>query len=125
MTILTRDPSWQDSNICAAAIHAGIVLNENGGDCTLLKAPGQDFYTGSTRNGITSREYVAEFPQINHPSIELLLSFSLLDFDSLFWGVAFFFRFDGNFEVSFTFADGGELTCLQSYKLRIFPLVSF
>ncbi|XP_024917706.1 macrophage mannose receptor 1 isoform X1 [Cynoglossus semilaevis] len=63
-----------DSNICAAAIHAGIVLNENGGDCTLLKAPGQDFYTGSTRNGITSRE------------------------------------FDGNFEVSFTFADG-ELRC--------------
>ncbi|XP_005917437.1 macrophage mannose receptor 1 [Haplochromis burtoni] len=46
-----------DSNICAAAIHAGVVLNEIGGDCTLLKADGQNFYPGSTRNGITSRQY--------------------------------------------------------------------
>ncbi|XP_023136670.3 macrophage mannose receptor 1 [Amphiprion ocellaris] len=46
-----------DSNICAAAIHAGVVLNENGGDCTLLKKEGQDFYAGSTRNGITTRQY--------------------------------------------------------------------
>ncbi|XP_071751059.2 uncharacterized protein LOC139908314 [Centroberyx gerrardi] len=46
-----------DSNICAAAIHAGVVLNEVGGDCTLLKAPGQDFYAGSDRNGITSRQF--------------------------------------------------------------------
>ncbi|KAK5879066.1 hypothetical protein CesoFtcFv8_024411 [Champsocephalus esox] len=46
-----------DSNTCAAAIHAGVVLNENGGDCTLLKAPGQNFYAGSTRNGITSLQY--------------------------------------------------------------------
>ncbi|XP_030005898.1 macrophage mannose receptor 1 [Sphaeramia orbicularis] len=46
-----------DSNICAAAIHAGVVLNELGGDCTLLKAPGQNFYSGSTRNGITTRQY--------------------------------------------------------------------
>lgn len=44
----------QDSNICAAAIHAGVILNEGGGDCTLLKVEGQDFYPGSTRNGITS-----------------------------------------------------------------------
>ncbi|GLD55459.1 macrophage mannose receptor 1 [Lates japonicus] len=63
-----------DSNICAAAIHAGVVLNEIGGDCTLLKAAGQDFYPGSTRNGITSRQ------------------------------------FDGNYAVSYTFADG-ELRC--------------
>ncbi|XP_033951501.2 uncharacterized protein [Pseudochaenichthys georgianus] len=46
-----------DSNTCAAAIHAGVVLNENGGDCTLLKAPGQNFYAGSTQNGITSLQY--------------------------------------------------------------------
>ncbi|RVE65935.1 hypothetical protein OJAV_G00121150 [Oryzias javanicus] len=45
-----------DSNICAAAIHAGVVLNDNGGDCTVLKAGGQDFYAGSTRNGITTRQ---------------------------------------------------------------------
>ncbi|KAM8828848.1 secretory phospholipase A2 receptor isoform 3-T3 [Spinachia spinachia] len=46
-----------DSNICAAAIHAGVLLNDGGGDCTLLKVAGQDFYPGSTRNGITSLQY--------------------------------------------------------------------
>ncbi|XP_055010163.1 macrophage mannose receptor 1 [Boleophthalmus pectinirostris] len=46
-----------DSNICAAAIHAGVIVDDIGGDCTLLKAPGQSFYPGSTKNGITSRQY--------------------------------------------------------------------
>ncbi|KAK2888177.1 uncharacterized protein [Channa argus] len=46
-----------DSNICAAAIHAGVILNEVGGDCTLLKAEGQNFYPGSIRNGITSSQF--------------------------------------------------------------------
>ncbi|KAL2099694.1 hypothetical protein ACEWY4_004088 [Coilia grayii] len=46
-----------DSTICAAAIHAGVILNENGGDCTLLKAAGLPFYSGSTRNGITTKQY--------------------------------------------------------------------
>ncbi|XP_015231842.1 PREDICTED: macrophage mannose receptor 1-like [Cyprinodon variegatus] len=50
-----------DSNICAAAIHAGVVLNENGGDCTLIKAPGQNFYPGSTKNGITSRQFDGDY----------------------------------------------------------------
>ncbi|KAM7392700.1 hypothetical protein PAMA_007697 [Pampus argenteus] len=74
-----------DSNICAAAIHAGVVLNDVGGDCTLLKAPGQDFYAGSTRNGITTR----------HPT----------DVNE-----SNFCRFDGSYDVSYTFADG-ELRC--------------
>ncbi|XP_024286595.1 macrophage mannose receptor 1 [Oncorhynchus tshawytscha] len=46
-----------DSNICAAGIHAGVILNDIGGDCTMLKEPGQNFYSGSTKNGITSRQY--------------------------------------------------------------------
>ncbi|TNN53351.1 Macrophage mannose receptor 1 [Liparis tanakae] len=50
-----------DSNICAAAIHAGVVLNDNGGDCTLLKAAGQSFYPGSRRNGITSLQYDGDY----------------------------------------------------------------
>ncbi|GAA6074574.1 macrophage mannose receptor 1, partial [Tachysurus ichikawai] len=50
-----------DSTICTAAIHAGVILNEIGGDCTVLKAPGQDFYSGSTRNGITSRQYSGSY----------------------------------------------------------------
>ncbi|KAJ8402327.1 hypothetical protein AAFF_G00368160 [Aldrovandia affinis] len=50
-----------DSTICAAAIHAGVILNENGGDCTLLKQQGQSQYPGSTRNGITTRQYNGNF----------------------------------------------------------------
>ncbi|KAM4528248.1 uncharacterized protein PAE49_000185 [Odontesthes bonariensis] len=50
-----------DSNICAAAIHAGVILNEIGGDCTLLKAAGQNFYAGSNRNGITSRQFDGDY----------------------------------------------------------------
>lgn len=46
----------QDSNTCAAAIHAGVVLNDLGGDCTLIKTDGRDFYAGSTRHGITTRQ---------------------------------------------------------------------
>ncbi|KAM9822159.1 secretory phospholipase A2 receptor-like isoform 2-T2 [Syngnathus typhle] len=46
----------QDSNICAAAIHSGII--EIGGDVTLLKKLPQKAYKGSTCNGITSTVYV-------------------------------------------------------------------
>ncbi|XP_037101582.1 clotting factor C-like [Syngnathus acus] len=46
----------QDSNICAAAIHSGII--EIGGDVTLLKTLPQKAYNGSTCNGITSKVYV-------------------------------------------------------------------
>ncbi|KAM4634074.1 macrophage mannose receptor 1 [Polymixia lowei] len=38
-----------------------VVVNEVGGDCTLLKKPGQDFYPGSTRNGITSSQSDASY----------------------------------------------------------------
>ncbi|XP_062291189.1 macrophage mannose receptor 1 [Scomber scombrus] len=50
-----------DSNICAAALHAGVILNDRGGDCTLLKAPGQNFYAGSSRHGITTRQYNGDY----------------------------------------------------------------
>ncbi|TRY84221.1 hypothetical protein DNTS_026642 [Danionella cerebrum] len=56
-TVFGTDMYRGDSSICAAAIHAGVVLDELGGDCTLLKEPGQNFYTGSTRNSIISRQY--------------------------------------------------------------------
>ncbi|XP_061145851.1 C-type mannose receptor 2-like [Syngnathus typhle] len=48
----------QDSNICAAAIHSGII--EIGGDVTLLKSQPQKAYKGSTCNGITSTVYVGK-----------------------------------------------------------------
>ncbi|XP_037114910.1 uncharacterized protein LOC119127193 [Syngnathus acus] len=48
----------QDSNICAAAIHSGII--EIGGDVTLLPRLPQKAYNSSTCNGIVSKVYVNE-----------------------------------------------------------------
>ncbi|XP_049588418.1 brevican core protein isoform X2 [Syngnathus scovelli] len=43
-----------DSHICAAAIHAGVIQNNIGGDCIVMRVPRQHVYLGSTENGITS-----------------------------------------------------------------------
>ncbi|XP_061147445.1 macrophage mannose receptor 1-like [Syngnathus typhle] len=43
-----------DSHICAAAIHAGVIENNIGGDCIVMSTPRQHVYLGSTRNRITS-----------------------------------------------------------------------
>ncbi|XP_061149944.1 lymphocyte antigen 75-like [Syngnathus typhle] len=45
----------KDSHICAAAIHAGVIQNDIGGDCIVMRAPKQQVYTGSAGNGIISR----------------------------------------------------------------------
>nr|XP_049593092.1 uncharacterized protein LOC125979185 isoform X7 [Syngnathus scovelli] len=45
----------ESSHICAAAIHAGVIQNNIGGDCIVMRAPKQQVYTGSTGNGIISR----------------------------------------------------------------------
>ncbi|KAM9774593.1 macrophage mannose receptor 1-like [Syngnathus typhle] len=49
-----------DSNICAAAIHSGVIENQIGGDVTLLKEEPQTAYNSSTCNGINSKVYVDE-----------------------------------------------------------------
>ncbi|XP_069593839.1 mucin-2-like [Ranitomeya imitator] len=52
------DVYTDDSSICRAAIHAGIITND-GGQVSVQKTPGQDSYNGSTRNGITTKSYGA------------------------------------------------------------------
>lgn len=47
-----------DSSVCAAARHAG-VIGEGGGTVTLTMGAGQDSYQGSSANGITSQSYGA------------------------------------------------------------------
>lgn len=42
-----------DSNVCQAAVHAG-VIPASGGDVRVVGLPGQEEYVGSTQNGITS-----------------------------------------------------------------------
>ncbi|KAM9817781.1 secretory phospholipase A2 receptor-like isoform 5-T5 [Syngnathus typhle] len=44
----------KDSSVCAAAIHAGVIRNDIGGDCIVMKALAKKGFAGSTQNGITS-----------------------------------------------------------------------
>ncbi|MBV1799372.1 LCCL domain-containing protein [Siccirubricoccus sp. G192] len=50
------DVYTDDSSICRAAIHAGL-LGRRGGTVTLLPEPGRRAYPGSTRNGVQSQNY--------------------------------------------------------------------
>ena len=52
------DTYTDDSAICEAALHAG-VLSEKGGTVVILIAPGVASYTGSSRNGVVSHDYGA------------------------------------------------------------------
>ncbi|KAG8555480.1 hypothetical protein GDO81_017718 [Engystomops pustulosus] len=57
-TVWGTDAYTDDSSICRAAIHAGLLPN-NGGEVTVWKTPGQADYFGSTRNGITTKNFGA------------------------------------------------------------------
>jgi len=48
-----------DSSICTAALHAGLVSIDDGGEVTFELVDGQDEYRGSTANGVTTSEYGA------------------------------------------------------------------
>ncbi|RPI21085.1 MAG: hypothetical protein EHM61_25600 [Acidobacteria bacterium] len=46
-----------DSSICTAAVHAGLITVGEGGSVTIEIRPGASSYQGSSRNGVTSRDY--------------------------------------------------------------------
>lgn len=46
-----------DSAVCVAAIHAGLIAQGGGGTVSIEIRPGANAYNGSSRNGITSRNY--------------------------------------------------------------------
>lgn len=46
-----------DSSICTAAVHAGLVSFERGGGVKVQREPGASTYQSSARNGVTSRDY--------------------------------------------------------------------
>ena len=46
-----------DSSICTAAVHAGLISVETGGVVTIEIRPGAGSYTAATRNGVTSQNY--------------------------------------------------------------------
>ncbi|MEQ1787090.1 MAG: LCCL domain-containing protein [Acidimicrobiales bacterium] len=48
-----------DSSICTAAVHAGLITLAEGGEVTIDVTDGEDSYTGSSENGVTSSDYPA------------------------------------------------------------------
>jgi len=46
-----------DSSICTAAVHAGLITTYNGGEVTIEILPGQRAYHGSRHNGVASKNY--------------------------------------------------------------------
>jgi len=51
------EPYTDDSSICTAAVHAGVITLEAGGDVTIEIVPGRESYEGAPRNGVESRNY--------------------------------------------------------------------
>jgi hypothetical protein len=51
------DVYTDDSSVCSAAVHAGVITIEEGGVVTFVVAPGMRAYEGSTRNGVTSKSF--------------------------------------------------------------------
>lgn len=50
-------PYTDDSSVCTAAVHAGVLDRAKGGTVVAEIAAGQSAYTGSTANGVTTSDY--------------------------------------------------------------------
>jgi LCCL domain len=46
-----------DSSVCTAAVHRGLITREDGGSVTIVIRPAMASYTGSKRNGVTTLAY--------------------------------------------------------------------
>lgn len=58
-TIYGSDIYTDDSSICTAAVHAGLISLQGGGAVTIEIRPGEKSYAASTGNGVTSLTYGA------------------------------------------------------------------
>lgn len=58
-TIWGTDVYTDDSSVCTAAVHAGLITFAEGGQVTIEMRPGQDAYVSSERNGVVSDDYGA------------------------------------------------------------------
>lgn len=50
-------PYTDDSSVCSAAVHAGLITVAKGGTVVIEIAPGRESYQGSTAHGVTSSDY--------------------------------------------------------------------
>ncbi|MEX1125265.1 MAG: LCCL domain-containing protein [Acidimicrobiia bacterium] len=46
-----------DSSVCSAAVHAGLITVEGGGDVTIEMRPGEATYPGTEANGVSSADW--------------------------------------------------------------------
>lgn len=58
-TVWGTEVYTDDSSICTAAVHAGLISFADGGVVTVEIRPGQASYVASTRNGVESLAYGA------------------------------------------------------------------
>ena len=58
-TIYGSDVYTDDSSVCTAAVHAGLITFESGGTVTIEIRPGENSYASTTRNGVKSTSYGA------------------------------------------------------------------
>jgi hypothetical protein len=58
-TIWGTDTYTDDSSVCTAGVHAGVITFAGGGYVVIQIEPGQDNYTGTARNGVTSNDYAS------------------------------------------------------------------
>ena len=62
------EPVWgtdvytDDSSVCSAAVHAGLISPATGGPVTIEVRPDHSPYHGTTRNGIKSRTWIDPWP---------------------------------------------------------------
>lgn len=56
-TVWGTDIYTDDSSICSAAVHTGLITAKDGGKVTIKIQPGESSYLGSTSNGVTSQDY--------------------------------------------------------------------
>jgi hypothetical protein len=61
-SIFGSDIYTQDSSICTAAVHAGIISLAQGGKVTIEYRPGRSVYGSTVRNGIKSKTW-GEYPR--------------------------------------------------------------
>jgi hypothetical protein len=50
-----------DSSICTAATHAGVITKAAGGTVTITPDAGTPYYIGTTRNGVTTNSYATSY----------------------------------------------------------------
>jgi hypothetical protein len=71
-----------DSSVCTAAVHVGLITPEEGGTVTIKLLEGQDRYDGKTSNGVTSQRYGKWPGSFEFPSADKLETGSTIEWST-------------------------------------------